>query len=1027
MNYKTFTFIFLVLIVCFFEGKSQKKIKIDKHTFGAIEARHIGPAVMSGRISAIDAVDCNPDIMYVGAASGGLWKSKNQGITFKPVFDKYCQSIGAIRIDQIHPDTVWVGTGEPWVRNSVSVGTGLYKSIDGGENWKLMGLKNTERIGHIEIHPQNRDIVYVAALGHLWGPNKERGLYKTIDGGKTWEQALFIDENTGCTDVAIDPDNPETIYTTMWEFRRSPYFFNSGGKGSGLYKSTDSGKNWKKVTNDLPKGELGRLSIDISPVDHNIIYLLVEAEKSGLYRSDDRGESWKMVNNTQSVTQRPFYFSLIKADPVDTNLVYKPGFHLNVSTNKGKNFQVAYIEGGRVHPDHHALYISPNNNKILYAGTDGGVYISNDKGSTWRMARNLPLSQFYHVAVDMEKPYNVYGGLQDNGSWYGPSRKGGGITNANWESMGFGDGFNVIPDKEDNSLVYWQFQGGNIGTYNKKTGELKAVKPYKEEDTDDLRFNWNTPLVFSPTSNVLYTGAQYLYKSDNKGESWQRISPDLTTNNPEKLQQEKTGGLTIDNSSAENHCTIITINESLLDKNIIWVGTDDGNLQVTKDGGKTWENVIVNVTGVPANTWVSYVESGHFEKGVCYVTFDGHKSGDKTPYVFKTTDFGKTWKALAGKGIDSYCHLIKEDLKEAGLLFLGTEFGLFVSIDGGEKWSQFTGNLPKVSVRDMVIHPREHDLVLGTHGRGVMIIDDITPLRNLSKEILQKDVAFIPSRDFIIPENGMRQGWTGDDEFVGRNPREAAMITYYMRKRHIFGDMSIEIYDKEGNLLKELPAGKRRGINRVPWVIRMDPPKVPSSPQLSGFAMMGPTYGPGEYTVKLKKGDDVYESKITLKLNPDSPHSENDRLIRQKTVMQAYNLLEHLAYVDGKAKGIMEKAEELSKKVKSKGTAKKLKNIAAEMEKRHKKLVATREGYITGESQLREKISYIYGCVVLYFGKPTDSQIQRLNDLEKEVKAIESEIETILDKNLAKINKSLAKESQKEIVPIKKEEYLKKK
>lgn len=1028
METNNIKFWFLILGVSLFltesNGFAQKKVKINHNTFGAIKARHIGPAGMSGRIAALDAVDEDPRIIYIGAASGGVWKSKNGGTTFKPVFDKYTQSIGAIRIDQKNPKTVWVGTGEPWVRNSVSVGNGIYKTTDDGDNWKFLGLKETERIGRIVISPDNSDIVYVAALGHLWGPNKERGLYKTTDGGKTWENILFVDENTGCTDVAVDPKDPNIVYAAMWEFRRKAYTFNSGGPGSGLHKSTDGGKTWKKLTKDLPKGKLGRIAISVSEVDPNIVYAVVEAKKTAFYRSKNKGDNWEEMNTTRSIAERPFYFANVLADPIDTNRIYKPGFNLSVSNNGGKNFSSPSVEGGRYHSDVHAMYIGKKDNNLLYIGTDGGLYVSVDKGNTWRIARNLPLSQFYRVSADMETPYNVYGGLQDNGSWFGPSKSPGGINNSDWTGVGFGDGFCVHADPKDNNIVFWQYQGGEIARAYIKTNEFKSIKPYKTNDIEDLRFNWNTPVVFSKDGNRMYVGAQYLYVTENKGDSWTRISPDLTTDDPLKQKQDESGGLTIDNSTAENHCAIFAINESPLDKNVIWAGTDDGNIQVTTDGGKSWSNVTSNVPGLPANTWCSYIEPSNYDKATAYATFDGHRNNDMKSYLYKTTDFGKTWVSLSDENLKIYNHVIKEDPVNPDLLFLGTEFGLYVSINRGKLWSQFKGKVPNVSVREMVIHPRENDLILGTHGRGIMIIDDISPLRELKQDILTTELTFLKSRDYVIDDLGMMQSFPGDDEFRGPNPPEAATITYYMKKRHIFGEMYMEIYDKDGKMVKKLPAGKRKGINKVIWRLRKKPPKVPASPQLAGFAMQGPMYPAGEYTVKVFKGENTYETKIHIKLNPDSPHSNEDRQLRQKTVNQAYGLLETLSFIDKQVTDIMDKAKK-SAEGSSKSLKKKLLNLSGKMDAMHKELVATKEGNITGEEKLREKIAQMYGYIVFYKGKPTDSQMARLNDLEKEMNVQNESLQKIKQTELVKLNKLLVKAGKEEIKVITKEEYFK--
>jgi len=1010
---------------------AQQKIMITSSTVEAIEARHIGPATMSGRISALDAVGEDPRIIYVGSAGGGVWKSTNGGTKFKAVFDKHNQCIGAVTIDQHHPDTVWVGTGEPWTRNSVSVGDGIYRTIDGGDNWKKMGLENTERIGRIVIHPGNSDVIWVAALGHLWNGNPERGVYKTSDGGNTWEKVFFVDENTGCADIAIDPENPDILYAGMWDFRRKPWTFRSGGPGSGLYKTTDGGDTWNRLTSGLPEGELGRIALTVSPVTPNLVYALIESTESALYRSLDRGESWEKMNTTIPIQERPFYFSYIVADPVDTNRIYKPSFDLNVSDNGGKNFRIAYIAGGNVHSDLHAFWVGKKDNNLLYVGTDGGVYVSRDKGSSWNIMRNLPVSQFYHVSVDMEKPYSVYGGLQDNGSWMGPSEKANGIMNADWISVGMGDGFYMFPDLYDRNIVYWQAQGGMYARYHKNTGEIKFIQPNPDETMDELRFNWNAAVAFSPTRDVMYVGGQYLFQSKDKGDSWKRISPDLTTNDPGKLRQFETGGLTLDNSTAENHCTIFTIEESLVNEKIIWVGTDDGNLQITRDEGTSWTNVTPNVPNLPENTWCSFVYASSFDEGTAYVTFDGHRTGDVTPYLYKTTDAGKTWKSLVDENINGYCHTVHQDLVNPDLVFLGTEFGLFVSFDDGTKWTQMKGNIPNVSVRDMVIHPREQDLVLATHGRGILIVDDITPLRQINQDLLQKDAVFLTAQSFVIKPIEIGQAFPGDDEFIGRNPPDVAMpasatIAYYLKRRHVFGDMYLEIYDPDGNLVNEIPAGKRKGINRVQWSIMQKPPKVPSSPSLAQFALFGPYYDPGEYRVKLVKEEESYEGTIVLKYDEDSPHSLADRQLSQEVVKKGYKLLEDLAYVDRKATYVVEKARELAASDQfNKSIKRELNDFTNTLEGLHKQMVATKMGGITGEEKLREKITMLYATSILYQGKPSPSLIDGLEFYSGEVTRMDQEVEALLQTDLVKLNAKLEKAGLLPIQPLTREQYVK--
>lgn len=1002
---------------------AETKVKIDSSTFGAIKARAIGPAVMGGRITSLDAVNKNPQIIYVGSAGGGVWKSINSGHSFRPVFDKHTQAVGAVAIDQSKPDTVWVGTGETWVRNSVSVGTGLYKTSDGGQNWKLVGLEKSERIGRICINPENSDIVYAAVLGHLWDANEERGVYKTTDGGKTWKKILYVDENTGCADLTMDPQEPDVLYAAMWQFRREPYFFNSGGPGSGLYKTTDGGRNWKKIHSGLPGENLGRIAVAVAPSRPTRVYALVEAKKTAIYRSDDQGENWLRLDSSVTIGERPFYFSLVVVDPLDYKRVYKPGLIMSVSTDAGKTFEQRY---GGAHGDYHALWVNPDNPHNQVLGTDGGVYVSFDRGNSWRFLNSLPVSQFYHVSFDMEKPYNVYGGLQDNGSWSGPSRSPRGISNGDWTNVGYGDGFYVLVDPHDKDILYREWQGGNISRLHRSTGESKDIKPYPKEGEPPYRFNWNTPIHV--TDNALYVGAQFLFRSTDKGESWQRISGDLTTNDPRKQRQHETGGITVDNSTAENHCTIYTISESPLDKNVLWTGTDDGNIQVTRDGGKSWTNVVKNIPGLPANTWCSFIESSRFAAGTAYAVFDGHRTGDMAAYVYKTTDFGKTWQSSSSETVKGYAFVIREDIKKANLLFLGTEFGLFVSVDGGGQWAQFTGDLPNVAVRDIAIHPRDNDVILATHGRGIYIIDDMTLFRKITPEVLETKVHFFEPEPVVIKRIGGDARDSNPGEFVGSNPAEVGKITYFLKKRHIFGDMKLEIYDPEGKLIKTLPSGKRRGINIVNWRLRLKPPKVAATPTRGLILPAGPLVKEGTYTAKLIKGKETYTQQIKVMYDPDSLHSAADRALQQETVWKLYRMQEHLAYVAHSCAGVRDRARENAEKLK-KGNrlGRTLDKFAAKLDKLHKTLVATRKGAgITGEEQLREKVVYLYSNINDYDGKPTESQLSRVEVLEKEIDKANAAFKAIIEKELPGINKKLENKKLKAIKIESKEEYLKK-
>jgi photosystem II stability/assembly factor-like uncharacterized protein len=996
------------------------EVEIDSNTFGGLTARSIGPANMGGRIAAIDAVGQDPLTIYVGAAGGGVWKSTDGGLTFKPVFDEHAQSIGAITINQKDPKNVWVGTGESWTRNSTSVGDGIYKTTDGGDSWQRMGLENTERIARIQVSQANADTVWACATGHLWDSHPDRGVYKTTDGGKTWKKVLYVDPDTGCSDLAIDPQDPSILYAGMWQFRRTPHSFSSGGKGSGLYKSTDGGETWKPLKQGLPAGDKGRIAVAVAPSRPNVLYALVESKDTALYRSDDTGESWKQVNNSFNIQVRPFYFARVVVDPTDYNTVYKPGLMLTVSNDGGKSFTAAISLssgfGGGPHSDHHALWINPKNPQELLLGTDGGVYMSYSQGRQWHHMGTLPVAQFYHVSYDMARPYRVYGGLQDNGSWGGPSAGAGGtIQNKDWFNIGGGDGFWAFVDRTDPDVVYAEYQGGEISRRRMSTGEEKSIKPLPLAGDPDYRFNWNTPVHLSPNDpKTMYMGSQFLFRSRDQGDSWERISPDLSTNDPKLQQQGKSGGLTVDNSSAENHTTIYSISESPKNPQVIWAGTDDGNLQVTRDGGKTWTNVAPNVTGLPKGTWVSYVDAGRFEEGTAFATFDGHQKGDMKTYVYATSDFGKTWKPLATDALSGYAHVVRQDLENPNLLFVGTETGLFVSVDGGSRWARFTGGLPHVAVRDLAIHPRESDLILATHGRGVYIVDDITPLRKLTGEALAADVTMLPSRPSKMTIPASFQDFPGDDEYVAFNPEEAATITYYLKKRHMFGDLKVEVFDDKGQLISALPAGKRKGINRVAWPMRLAPPKLPPANSLvmgSQYAMFGPRVLPGTYTVKLTQGDKTYTSQVEIVPDPRSTHSAEDRAAQHETALKLYGMLGRLTYVADTTKSLADQAEARAAKLPAgDGLRRQLEAVRNSLEGFRATLVATSEGgWMSGEEQLREKMAKVYGGVNGYDGRPTKSQIDQMKVLGDQLDKAEAKLASLQNGEVAKVNAELQK------------------
>ncbi|MEP7011289.1 MAG: glycosyl hydrolase [Acidobacteriota bacterium] len=1019
----------LLLVAIFALGAHRAAAQeIDSNTFGGLSARSIGTAATAGRIAAIDAVPTYPLTLYVGAASGGVWKSTDGGIAYKPIFDEQTMSIGAIRVDPSNPKTIWVGTGESWTRNSTSYGDGIYKSTDGGDNWQKMGLADSERIARIQVSPKDSNTVWVCATGHLWNANEERGVFKTTDGGKTWKKTLYANPDTGCSDISVDPQDPRVVYAGMWNFRRTAWSFSSGGPGSGLYKSTDGGDTWKPLGNGLPPGLKGRVAVALAPSRPSVVYALVESENSALYRSDDSGGSWAEVNSAFNLQVRPFYFANLFVDPTDFNTVYKPGLSLTLSQDGGKTFSSGGLGAGP-HSDHHALWIDPRDPKFLILGTDGGIYISYDQGTRWRFVGALPVSQFYHVTYDMERPYNVYGGLQDNGSWMGPSEAPGGVRNKHWQNIGSGDGFWAMRDSADADYVYSESQGGSIIRLNTKTGESRDIKPSPGSGDPDYRFNWNSPIAQSPTQpGVLYLGGQFLFKSLDHGESWSKISPDLTTNDPAKQKQRQSGGLSIDNSSAENHTTIFTVAESPKDPNQIWVGTDDGNVQLTRDGGKTWTNLVKNLTGLPKNAWVSTLEPSPFEAGTAFATFDNHTVGDMKSYVYETTDFGQTWKSLSTDALAGYAHVVRQDTVNPNLLFVGTELGLYLSVDRGATWARFTGNLPKVAVRDIAIHPREGDLILATHGRGIYIIDDLTPIRQLTPEIRNAEVAFLPARNAVQKIEAGIQDFAGDDEFSGDNPDDSAQIIYYLKKRHVVGDLKIEVFDSAGKLLSTLPAGKRKGINRVPWSMRLAPPKLPAATSLvisGGNSFAGPRVPPGTYTVKLTKGGQTLTEEIQVASDPRSKHTPEDRAAQYATALEAYNSLATLTYVAETLADLRAQVDAKAAESKAGDPAKKpLEALSKQIWELYKTLVATGPGgWLSGEEQLREKLTGAYGGINGYDGRPTQAQLDAKAQLEKQLAEAGAKLETFRTKDVPAVNRELAKSKREPLKVQTREEW----
>src|SRR4051812_7126719 len=889
----------------------------DSARLAELPWRSIGPAVTSGRV--VDfAVPEGPrtqigerlgEMFYVASASGGVWKTINGGTTWDSIFDhQSAASIGDIAVAPNNPDIIWVGTGEANNQRSSSWGDGVYKSENGGKTWTNMGLKRSGHIGRVIVNPTNSEIVFVAAAGPLWGPGGDRGLFRTTDGGKTWKNVKNIDANTGFTDVIFDPTNPSIIYAASLQRERRPWSYVGGGPGSGIWKSIDGGDTWSKLTEGLPTGDVGRIGLDVSRSNPNIVYAVIETKVSGnggtvgategsVYRSDDRGGSWQRMGNGFSY---PWYMGQIRVDPTDPNRVYFMGVPLQVSTDGGRTFRAT---AGGAHSDHHAMWIDPLDPNHLIIGCDGGVYISRDRGRTVDFVPNLPIAQYYAIATDMRQPYYyVYGGLQDNSSWGGPSqtRNRQGITNADWVRTTGGDGFYAQIDPQDPNTVYGESQEGDIVRYDVRTGEQKTIKPVPEFGARPYRWNWSAPMLISPYDhNTIYFGANYLFKSNNRGDSWTRLGPDLTRQlNRDSLPVM--GKLWPRDAIARHNGTadygnISTIDESPMKQGLLYVGTDDGVVSVSRDGGATWTR-ITKFPGVPDQAYVSRVVASRFNEGTVYATMDNHRNNDFKPYVLKSTDYGAHWSPITGNlPASGSVQVIREDVAEPNLLFAGTEFGIFYSATQGNSWTQLKYNIPTVAVHDIVVHPREHDLVIGTHGRGIYIIDDITPLERLGEAnrvgtyLFPVKAATEYNPNSSVPGGVRGAGATGDREYSAPNPAFGAIVTYFIRDSLPKGsDATLGIYDATGRKVRDLTVNKKRGMHRVTWDLRNPAPytvRRPANqvgePQGRQRDPLGAFVLPGRYTARLTLTNGsgtpiVEETPIEVRSDPLVQLSEAD-------------------------------------------------------------------------------------------------------------------------------------------------------
>ena len=841
--------------------------------------RAIGPANMGGRVTDIDGIPGDPSTFYVSGADGGIHKTTDGGVSFKPIFEKQrAYSIGALTIAPSDKNVLWVGTGEGDPRNSVGYGWGVYRSVDAGNTWSHLGLKNTERIKRIVVDPNNPDVACVCALGKEWGPNKERGVFKTTDGGKNWDKILYIDQDTGCADLTMETDNPRIMYAGMWTFRRRPWRFDDGGKNTAIYKTSDGGATWKKIMNGLPETDMARTGIHIAQSDPNIVYLMTEFEGGGTaFRSENKGESWELVNDDPNINFRPFYYSDVRVDPQNSNILFSISGRLSRSKDSGKSWERIATT---VHGDHQALWIDPENPEYILNGSDGGFQRSFDGGDSWEIINNIELSQFYQLQVDNLKPYNVYVGLQDNGTWVGPSNSlyQAGILKRHWKGLAYGDGYFAEPIPGNEHLVYTNLQGGVPFLVDSRYGNVQTIHPYPKIvgsagdaiDQHKYRFNWDAPIHISPHDpETVYIGGNVIFKSQNRGNSWEVISPDLTTN--DKSKQLSSGGTIYqDNTAAEFHCTVLYIAESPLQKGVIWAGTDDGNVQLSMNGGENWTNLKDRIKGIPEYAWVSKIHASEHDAATAFVVVDQHRMDDFRPYIFMTQNYGKSWKNISyNLPSDDYVKVVRQDPHNPNLLFAGMEHGIFASWDMGNNWEKINIDLPNVSVRDLRVQARDRDLIVGTHGRGAYILDDIRPLEELV-EAQGKAIHLFPVREAMLWNMYWRIENLGDRHYAAKNPEFGAYINFHLNQ-DATRPIKIDIKDVNGTLVTSLEHKEaKKGVNRLVWDLGHEGAKSLKNKTQEGFSYgaLRPKVAPGIYTVELDYMGQSVQTEIKVTGDP---------------------------------------------------------------------------------------------------------------------------------------------------------------
>ena len=1049
-------------------------------TIKRLRWRSVGPANNAGRVSVVVGVPGDRDVYYVAGANGGIIKTTNGGVTFKPIFDKQdIGSIGAIAIAPSDPNIIYVGTGEENPRNNASIGDGMYKSVDAGEHWTHIGLEKSDKIARIVIDAKNPDLVFACGLGREWGPNEERGVFKTTDGGKTWKKVLYVDNQTACSDIAADPGNSNILYAGMYTYRRWAWHLESGGGNTAVYRSVDGGNTWERLSGKdrdrgLPKGEMDRIGIAVAPSDPDIVYVVSETKTEGeLWRSDDGGDHWRVVNRDPNINFRPFYYSDIRVDPKNSNRVFSLSGSLYMSEDGGANFRTI---GRDVHGDHQALWIDPMNPKYILSGSDGGWQVSYDGGKNFEVMNTFPFTQFYHINFDMQRPYMTCGGLQDNGNWCGPSQTASGQGNRknDWFTVSGGDGFFTVPVMDKPWLVYSDAQGGMLNLTDTRTGAQKTIYPYPNRVgsvgdamlSHKYRFNWNSPIALSPLNpKVVYFGGNVLFKSTDYGFSWQVISPDVTTNDPKKLG-DSGGPIVVDNTAAEFHCTIITIAPSPLDSNVIWVGTDDGNVQVTRDGGKTWSSVFTNVPGLKPNAWIPTVDASHSDAGTAYVAADHHQDDDYAPYAYMTTDYGKTWKRITGDipASAAWVHVVREDPRNRNLLYMGTEMGVWASWDRGTHWVSLRGDLPVTPVRDIQVHPRDNDLLLATHGRGLYIMDDVSALQNLSAA-QATDATLFDIRPAVRWNQWNRDGNLGQKKWTGENPPQGALITYYLKSQPP-GEVNITISDKDGRPVRRMRrVADDAGINRVVWDLRYDPPagggggrggrggggaggastegpqggaapdtslaglrarraaaaanpeEAQPTAEEGGFGGRGGGGGlevlPGIYTVSLSVNGKQLTKQVQVELDPRSDMTPAQLTAQFQTATQLNDLSARVNRVVTGTDDLLAQLTSLQTQLRrAQGSPTVLANIDTTVkELRHfRDSVLARPLAGLGYRQyprLREEVQTVSGMVSRPMMPPTQGELLRLGELKTEADQAQARLDAIIQNRVMKINQAL--------------------